>query len=172
MTDIDSQRRRLLLAGGTALTIALAGCSGGGDDGGDDGDDGGDDGGDGSGGADVPSAADTYLSDNDANGYDGSAVDMTGEDSITIDVGAGSDGLAFDPVAVVVDAGTEVTWEWVGVSAGSHNVAVNEGPRSFTSETTNEEGFTYTETLEDTGNYLYECSPHTTIGMHGAVIVE
>jgi len=171
MTHIDTERRKLLLASGTALSVALAGCSGGG------GDDGGDDGNGNGGGGDVDIAGeysdvDTYLNDNSANLYEGSGFDMTGESSITIDVGAGSDGLAFDPVAVVVDAGTEITWEWVDVSAGGHNVAVNQGPTEFSSQTTAEEGFTFSETLDEAGNYLYECTPHTGLGMHGAVIVQ
>lgn len=172
MTGINSDRRKFLAASGTALTIAVAGCSGGGDSGGDDGgDDGSSDGGDDGGmGGNVPEEVDTYLNDNDANGYDGSVVDETGSSSVTIQVGAGSDGLAFDPAAVRVDSGTEVTWEWTG-NGGSHNVAVNQGPTEFSSETVGEEGHTFSQTLES-GNYMYQCDPHATLGMHGAVIVE
>lgn len=166
MTGINSNRRKFLAASGTALTIAVAGCSGGGDSGGDDGGDDGDNGG----GGEVPEEVDTYLSDNEANGYDGSAADETGSSSVTIQVGAGSEGLAFDPAAVTVDDGTEVTWEWTG-EGGGHNVAVNEGPTDFSSETVDEEGHTFSETLES-GNYLYQCDPHASLGMHGAVIVE
>jgi len=167
MTHIDTQRRKLLLASGTALSVALAGCSGGGDDDGDG--DGDDDGDSDNGGVDVPSEADDYLGD--ANNYDGSAEDMTGEDSITIDVGVGENDVAFGPAAVVVDAGTEVTWEWTG-NGGQHNVNTTNAPGDFTSETVEEEGHTFSQTLEETGNYLYECTPHNTIGMLGAVIVE
>jgi len=165
MTGINSDRRKFLAASGTALTIAVAGCSGGGDSGGDDG--GGDDGGN---GGSVPEAVDTYLTDNEANGYDGSAVDETGSSSVTISVGTGDQGLAFDPAAVRVDSGTEVTWEWTG-NGGSHNVNVQEGPTTFSSETVGEEGHTFSQTLES-GNYMYQCDPHSTLGMHGAVIVE
>ncbi|MFC7156145.1 hypothetical protein ACFQPA_11885 [Halomarina halobia] len=50
----------------------------------------------------------------DANGRDGSGstVDRRGEEAVTIEVGAGEDGLAFDPVAVHVDPGTRIVWEW------------------------------------------------------------
>ncbi|PSP92060.1 halocyanin domain-containing protein, partial [Halobacteriales archaeon QS_4_66_20] len=48
-----------------------------------------------------------YLSD--ANNYEGSVEDLTGEDSVTVEVGAGS-GLAFGPAAIQVDPGTTVTW--------------------------------------------------------------
>jgi halocyanin-like protein len=123
----------------------------------------------GGGGGGVPSAVDSYLSENSANGYDGSATDMTGQSSVTISVGAG-EGLAFDPAAVVVDAGTEITWEWTG-NGGGHNVNVNEGPTTFTSETVSEGGHTFSQEVE-AGNYLYQCDPHSTLGMHGAVIVQ
>jgi len=125
-------------------------------------------GGGGGGGGGVPSAVDSYLSENSANGYDGSATDMTGQSSVTISVGAG-EGLAFDPAAVIVDAGTEITWEWTG-NGGGHNVAVNEGPTTFSSETVSEGGHTFSQEVE-AGNYRYQCDPHSGLGMHGAVIV-
>jgi halocyanin-like protein len=168
MTHIDTERRKLLLASGTALSVALAGCGGGG---------GGDDGGNGGGGGDVDvegeySDVHSYLSDNSANNYDGSGVDMTGESSVTIEVGAGSSGLAFGPAAVLVDAGTEITWEWTG-QGGGHNVHLMQGPvEEFSSETVSEEGHTYSQTLDSAGNYLYQCDPHSANGMHGAVIVQ
>jgi len=127
-------------------------------------------GGDSGGGSEAPAEVGSYLEENEANGYDGSVVDETDSDSVTIAVGAGGQGLAFDPAAVVVSAGTEVTWEWTG-EGGGHNVEVNEGPTEFTSETVEEEGHTFSQELE-AGNYLYQCGPHSTLGMHGAVIVE
>lgn len=167
MTGINSDRRKFLAASGTALTIAVAGCSGGGDGG--DGDDGGSDTRD-----DVPDAVDSYLSDNDANGYDGTMVDETGNDSVTIEVGAGDNGFAFAPSAVVVDSGTTVTWEWTG-EGGNHNVlAGDSSPVSMDaeSELNAEEGHTAEHTFEGTDNYLYYCSVHTANGMYGAVVVE
>jgi halocyanin-like protein len=125
----------------------------------------------GGGGGNVPSAVDSYLTENGANGYEGSVTDMTGQGSVTVEVGAGSQGLAFSPVAVTVDAGTEVTWEWTG-NGGGHNVKINEGPTQFSSETVSEAGHTYSQTLDDPGNYLYQCTPHSALGMHGAVIVQ
>ncbi|SDE71411.1 halocyanin domain-containing protein [Halorientalis regularis] len=150
---------------------ALAGCSGGGNNG-----DGGDDGGDGNntttsggGGASVPGEVDTYLSDNDANGYDGSAADMTGQDTVEISVGAGDRGYAFDPAAAVVSAGTEVTWVWTG-NGGQHNVVSTDD--AFESERQSSAGATFAHTFEEAGNYTYYCVPHEALGMHGAVIVE
>lgn len=138
--------------------IGLAGCSG--DDGGDSGgDDGGDDGGDGE--------VDDYLSE-DANGYDGEITDMTGESSITIDNGVNSPDFAFDPAAVRVDSGTEVTWEWV---SDGHTVTSESGPADFDTSIENE-GFTHTETFDESGTVLYKCTPHEGIGQLGAVVVE
>lgn len=173
MTEFDQDRRRVLLAGGTALTIGLAGCLGGGN-----GDDGGNgDGGNGNGddgGNSFESAADTYLSDNNAKLYSGTGdiVDETGSDSVSIDVGAGSNGFAFEPAAVRVSAGTEVTWEWTG-EGGSHNVVSENAPTELNSggvvQSSDE---TYVETLSEPGAYRYVCTVHQANGMYGAVIVE
>jgi halocyanin-like protein len=172
MRDYDISRRDALIAGGTALTASMAGCLGGG---GDDGDDGGN--GDDNGNGQSPEEiADSYLSDNSANLYGGTGdiVDETGSDAITIEVGAG-DGLAFDPPAVRVASGTEITWEWTG-NGGNHNVVLNDGPSGGveldSGDPVQEEGTTYSETLDTTGVYRYRCVPHQAQGMHGAVIVE
>jgi halocyanin-like protein len=183
-----NRRKFLALAGGT-VSVALAGCAGDSDEtnsqnqtnGADDeggameddeaaGDDtagNGEDGAGGNGGAgEVPDEVDSYLSE--ADQYDGSLEDMTGEDEVTVDVGAGSDGLAFDPAAIQVDSGTTVTWEWTG-EGGAHNVVDEEG--EFESELQEEEGATFEHTFEEEGNYLYYCNPHRTQGMLGAVVV-
>ncbi|WP_227738946.1 halocyanin domain-containing protein [Halorientalis pallida] len=153
---------------------ALAGCSGGGGggDGDGDGDDGGDDTTTGDGGgetASVPGEVDSYLSDNGANGYEGNAADMTGQDSVEVSVGVGDLGYGFDPVAVVVSAGTEVTWVWTG-NGGSHNVVSTDD--AFESNLQSSAGATFSHTFEETGNYTYYCNPHSGNGMHAAVIVE
>jgi serine/threonine-protein kinase len=164
MTKQTDRRTFLAAAGATAATVALAGCSGGGDDD--------DDGNGGSGSADVPSEVDTYLSDNNAKNYDGSAVDETGSDSVSVTVGAGSAGLAFGPAAVIVSPGTEVTWEWSG-EGGAHNVESTESPTEFRSgEPVNSSSNTFSRTFESAGNYMYQCYPHRGAGMHGAIIVQ
>ncbi|TKX84559.1 halocyanin, partial [Halorubrum sp. SS5] len=56
-----------------------------------------------------------------AEGNVGSYTDARGQDSVTISVGAGDQGLAFDPTLVWVDEGTTITWEWTG-AGGDHNV--------------------------------------------------
>lgn len=166
MTRNTDRRTFLIAAGSAAATVALAGCSD--DDNGDDGN------GDGNGNGDVPEEVDQYLTDNEANLYDGTVEDHTGEGSITIMNGAGEDGLAFDPTAVRIDSGTEVTWEWTG-EGGGHNVVSTESPEEFESddgELIDEEGHTWSYTFENTGNYMYECTAHTALGQHGAIIVE
>lgn len=112
---------------------------------------------------DWPSAAEGNL---------GSYQDARGQDEVTIAVGAGDQGLAFDPTLVWVDPGTTIVWEWTG-SGGDHNVEVVEGPASFQSDTVGEEGFTYSyETSEDdVGITHYQCNPHQDVGMHGGLAI-
>jgi halocyanin-like protein len=165
-------RRRYLAGTGAALTIGtLAGCSGGGDGG--DGSDG-SDGGDGSGGGnavdDVPSAIDEYLSD--ARLYEGTIMDFTGQDEVTVQVGAGDIGYAFSPAAIRIDSSTTVVWEWTG-EGGGHNVeSVEESESDFSSgNAVTEEGSTFEQSFDNTGIQLYRCTPHQANGMLGAIEV-
>ncbi|QKG91485.1 halocyanin domain-containing protein [Halorubrum sp. SS5] len=165
-------RRRYLAGTGAALTIGtLAGCSGGGDGG--DGSDGGD-GGDGSGGGnaadDVPDEIDEYLSD--ARMYEGTIMDFTGQDEVTVQVGAGDVGFAFSPAAIRIDSSTTVVWEWTG-TGGAHNVASVEASESdFNSgDAVSEEGTTFEQSFDNTGIQLYQCTPHQANGMLGAIEV-
>ena len=108
-----------------------------------------------------------------ANGNVGSYTDARGQDSVTISVGAGDQGLAFDPTLVWVDEGTTITWEWTG-NGGAHNVQTVDGPASLDSgDPVGEEGATYEyETSgEDAGITHYHCVPHTAVGMHGGLAV-
>jgi halocyanin-like protein len=110
-----------------------------------------------------------------SSGNVGSYTDARGQDEVTISVGAGSNGLAFDPTLVWVDEGTTITWEWTG-AGGSHNVQTVDGggPASLNSgEAVGEEGYTYEyETSgEDAGITHYHCVPHTAVGMHGGIAV-
>ncbi len=151
----DTSRRRFVQATGAAVAVgALAGCTGNGN-------------GDGNGG-DVPQAIDDHLQG--ANGYDGAIADETGTSSVTVMVGAGT-GLAFDPAAVRIDAGTTVTWEWTG-DGGGHNVASVEGSASgFESDIVTEEGHTFEQSFDDAGVRPYVCQPHESQGMKGAIDV-
>jgi len=162
--DNALDRRRFLAAtaGAAASATLLAGCSASGDesDGGD-----GDDGGDG-GGGDTPAAVEDFLGD--ANNYDG-VVDGTGPDEVTVTVGPGGNN-GFDPAAVRVDAGTTVVWEW---DSPNHNVVAEDAPTDWSGHDGIESGgFTYEHTFDEAGEYLYVCTPHETVGMKGAVVVE
>jgi halocyanin-like protein len=165
-------RRRYVAGTGAALTIgALAGCSGGGDGGdGSDGSDGGDSGGGGEPADDVPSEIDEYLAD--ARMYEGTIADYTGQDEVTVAVGAGDVGFAFDPAAIRIDSSTTVVWEWTG-EGGAHNVASVEGSESdFDSgDAVDEEGATFEQSFDNTGIQLYQCTPHQANGMLGAIEV-
>jgi halocyanin-like protein len=184
MSRIDRDRRKFLAAGSTAAAISLAGCSsvilnriGGGDEGHGGGEDEGGEGGEGGGGMDqgenVPEEVHSYLSENETNLYEGEAADETGSDEVTVEVGGGDGGLAFDPPAVLVDAGATVTWEWVG-NGGQHNVESDDqsGSEFRSGEAVESDSETYSQSFEESSNQLYYCNPHQAIGMYGAVIVE
>jgi halocyanin domain len=150
--------------------------SGDGNTGGDGGDSSGDsntggDGGDGGGGASVgvPSEAEEYLSNVD--NFDGSARDATGQSSVTVRVGteANGGGFGYGPAAVQIDTGTAVVWEWTG-KGGSHNVVDENG--SFESELVRNADHTFEHTFDESGTFLYFCTPHKRLGMKGAVVVE
>ncbi|WP_255479229.1 halocyanin domain-containing protein [Natronomonas sp. LN261] len=105
----------------------------------------------------------------DANNYDGT-VDMTGEDEVTVEVGAGENALAFGPPAVHVDVGTTVVFEWTG-EGGTHNVVERETGERYGSDLADEAGTRYPITFESDGISTYVCSPHSSVGMKGAVVV-
>ena len=109
------------------------------------------------------------------NGNLGSYRDARGESEVTVSVGAGDQGLAFDPTQLWVDTGTTITWEWTG-NGGAHNVQTVDdgGPASLDSgEAVGEEGATYSYELteEDAGITHYHCVPHTSVGMHAGLAV-
>lgn len=99
--------------------------------------------------------------------YDG-VEDHTGADEVTVDVGAGENGLRFAPPAIRISPGTTVAWEWTG-EGGEHNVAEVDG--AFASEQTDEAGHTFERTFEEPGEVRYVCDPHAAAGMRGAVVV-
>jgi halocyanin-like protein len=167
--DLDRRRFLTVTAGATASTVLLAGCSSdsdGDDDGGDSGDD---EGGDENGGSDgAPSEVEDYLGD--ANNYDG-VVDETGTDSVEVAVGSNGEN-AFGPAAVRVSSGTTIAWDWKN---GSHNVVpdtVPDGSNWEGDDTIEQPDYSHEHTFETAGTYLYYCSPHESVGMKGAVVVE
>ncbi len=106
----------------------------------------------------------------DVENYEGT-VDYSGEETVEVMVGAGEQGLLFEPPAIQVDPGTTVVWEWTG-EGGEHNVVDEDG--AFESERTAEAGHTFEHTFEedDEGEiFRYVCTPHEALGMLGAVAV-
>jgi halocyanin-like protein len=119
----------------------------------------------------VPTAIDEYLNQGDAGLYDGT-IEYIDQNEVTVYVGAGDVGFAFDPAALRIDAGTTVVWEWTG-QGGSHNVASVEGSESeFNSgAAVSEEGYTFEGMFQDAGIQLYQCTPHAANGMLGGIDV-
>ena len=99
----------------------------------------------------TPAAAQAYGEwMSDVSNYE-ATVDYTGQESVTVAVGAGENGVLFDPPAILVDPGTTVTWEWTG-KGDQHNVVHQpegeDGDPAFESELMEEAGATFERTLE------------------------
>jgi len=88
-----------------------------------------------------------------------------------VDVGAGENGFQFDSDDVVIKEGTSVVWEWTG-NGGAHNIVSDDDKADFESELTDEDGYIFSHTFEESGTYEYVCVPHRAQGMSGRVRVE
>lgn len=154
-------RRRYLAALGAGAGVALAGCGGGGDvnrttyD---------------ASSVSAPKEVSDYVSD--SSNFDGTMVDLTGRDDVEVMVGVRGNNnyYAFGPPAIKVSTGTNVTWEWTG-RGSTHNV-VSSGSGPLSSSISSQQGHTYVHTFQNSGIYLYYCTPHEVYGMKGAVVVE
>lgn len=108
----------------------------------------------------------------DANGFDGEVADRRGQDEVTVQVGAGPNGHAFDPAVVMVDPGTTVTWEWVEGS-GAHyvvsRVRVNNDPETVPDAI--EGPYSTSETTSVPEMKRYACYYHNDEKMLSAVVV-
>jgi halocyanin-like protein len=126
----------------------------------------------GGGGAEgVPAEYGDWFSDVD--NFDGTTEDMTGQESVEVEVGAQGNGgtFAYAPPAVRVSPGTTVTFNW---TSNTHNVLVEDQPDGGGwegHEPIENTGFTYEHTFEMPGVYTYYCEPHLSLGMKGAVVV-
>jgi halocyanin-like protein len=166
-------RRNFIKIAGVAAAVGVTGCTGGGNgDGGDDGNGGDGDGGNGDGGN-----GDGGNGGGDTTaGQDGTLdADLTGQDEVQVDVGAGPQGFKFDPADIRIDAGTTVRWVWTG-RGSQHNVIESDGDEtlddpSFESELVATEGHEFTHTFEEAGTYDYVCSVHLAQDMIGSVEV-
>ena len=186
------KRRKFVGLLGVAAAAGVTGCTGSGNgDGGSDGENGG--------GGDNGSDDGTEEADNNGDGGGGDdgdtdedTTDLTGQEEVEVDVGAGSSGFQFDPADIAVDAGTTVRWVWTG-SGGSHDVTHADGEEPyepggeqevpikrdaggenplFKSELVGDEGHEFTYTFEEAGTYDYVCTVHVTQGMAGSVEVQ
>jgi len=121
-------------------------------------------------GASAPATVDSHLSGVD--NYDGTVVDETGQDTVTVEVGVQANGGAygFGPAAVHVDPGTTVQWEWTGEGGGHNVVSAEDGPLDSGSAVSSA-GVNYEFTFEEDGVYNYVCVPHEALGMKGSVVV-
>lgn len=164
MTEFDPNRRNVLMAGGAALTVAMAGCLGGDDD-----DDNGN--GDGADIADDPEGAvQEWMDGEGAEGWDGNIEDLTGEDEVTIGNGDNAPDYQYGPPAARIDVGTTVTFEW---TSDGHTLHEEDSSTDFDELTDIEdEGFEHEMTLDEEGAALYYCQPHRGQGHVGALIVE
>lgn len=104
----------------------------------------------------------------DVSNYDG-VVDRTGRSEVHIEVGSRANGgpFGYSPAAVEVSHGTTVVWEWVD---GMHDVVADDG--SFKSQMTDDTTYTFRQTFDDHGVTKYYCTPHESLGMKGAIVVE
>ncbi|RNJ26134.1 halocyanin domain-containing protein [Halosegnis longus] len=158
MDESTLTRRRLLGTLGAAGAVGIAGCSSGGNGGGS------------TGGPEE--RVSTFLSSGrPARGYD-EIIDMTGQDEVVVEVGAGGNGLAFAPAAVRISTETTVSWQWTG-RGGRHNVvAASDSDFDFQSGSPKLEADPFERSFDDAGVGLYYCGPHRSLGMEGALIVE
>ena len=163
-------RRQFSVAIAGAAAVAIAGCADDGDEPtDDDGANGNNDGANGASGDDAPAEIDDFLAS--AQLYDGAIHDATGQDEVAVDVGAGSDGLAYDPPALRIDAGTTVVWEWTGDGGGHDVTSTGDSNTEFASDLKADAGETFEHAFDDAGPEFYVCSPHETQGMLGAIEV-
>lgn len=160
------RRGFLRAAGGVAVAGLLAGCTSAGSGGNTGADTGGDGSGENSGTNDANEGGSIEEWLADTGNYD-SVEDMTGKNSVTVEVGAeGNNGVnAFAPAAIEISPGTTVTWEWIN---GYHNV-VDENGQFSSGEP--EQNATFEHTFDTAGTILYYCEPHRSMGMKGAIIV-
>jgi halocyanin-like protein len=112
---------------------------------------------------------DEWLSEYDE--YTGRLTDKTGRSSVSVGVGAGHDGQnrSFSPVAIEVDPGTEIVFQWNG-RGGTHDVYWEDGDFE-PSRTTRDASNTYSVTIDEPGVYRYFCRTDRPYNGRGAVVV-
>lgn len=117
---------------------------------------------------DAPEAVLEYLEDTDNFSE---VVDGTEEETVTVlngELENGAQPFGFEPAAVRVAPGTDVTWEWVDDGAAH---SVTHEADAFDSGVRDDEDAAFTHTFEEPGIYLYYCAPHRALEHKGAIIV-
>lgn len=119
----------------------------------------------------------TALADylEDANNYDGEFVDLTGEEEVTVTVMDGhANGFdpapSFDPVAIEIEEGTTVIWEWEDEGHSVTHEPLGDQEELFDTGVL-EAGDQFEYTFGEAGEYLYSCTPHLAQGHLGGVRV-
>lgn len=116
----------------------------------------------------APAAVDEYLSN--ANFYNGDLV----VDVPFVAVGIPGPRTGFDPAAIRVPVGTEVTWEWANEEQRHSVLSIESrnGNRVLDSGTPEAGGqVTYRHTFKVPGIYRYYCPVHRAQTARGAVVV-
>jgi len=100
-------------------------------------------------------------------------MDYTDQDEVTVAVGAGGDGLAFDPAAIRITPARPSSGEWTGQGGARTTWSPPRTPRppSTAARVVSEEGATFEQSFDNTGIQLYYCTPHQSVGMLGAIQV-
>jgi halocyanin-like protein len=103
--------------------------------------------------------------------FNGTVVDKTGQDEVTVEVGVDNGGqpYGFGPPAVHIDKGTTVKFEWTG-EGGGHNVVAENGAFDSGSPVS-QAGVNFEHAFEQGGVFNYYCSPHKSLGMKGSIVV-
>lgn len=163
-------RRDFLRMAGASTAVASTSGTAAAQGGGGNGSSGNNSGGNGGGGSTATGPIDFGGWLEDLDYWSGQASDMTGQTNVAITVGGSANSsLSFGPVAVHVDPGTKITWEWSG-DGGAHNVVAEDD--SFKSGSpVAESGTTFTQTFNQGGINNYYCQPHQSQGMKGSVAV-
>ena len=156
-THMEPSRRAFL--GSVAVTVGLAGCTGGTGD-------------SGSGGqsTDSPTASPSSATDEPMESPSPTSGSEMEPDA-TVTVGPGGD-LRFEPETLEVEMGATVEFVW---DSSGHTVTVDAQPDGAgweaTGQSTKSAGFTHTHTFDVAGQYDYYCVPHRSAGMTGTVLV-
>ncbi|ADJ27334.1 plastocyanin/azurin family copper-binding protein [Nitrosococcus watsonii] len=77
-------------------------------------------------------------------------------------------GTAFNPIIVFAEPGDTITW----INMPAHNTkSINSLIPQAAKPWQSQMGQDFSITLEEEGIYLYECNPHLSFGMAGAIVV-